>query len=175
LVQRIDRLLDSRAHTGNCEPNHKTNPAWYGLWFVDKLVGEALDRFVSLFDVILGTGELPEDWRRFRQALTQCRRHQIPLSVQLVPAGQLVGADWWIGSHCPRCRAPQDSQSLACSICGRQGKCHPAIRRKAIGFRPFSKLESLVGRTKADQLLKQWARNTTDSDHRSGHEQRDEP
>jgi hypothetical protein len=168
LVRRIESsIADSPSRTWFCEPYHRTDPAWYGLWFADKLEGDSLDRFGTRFDEVLGTGCVPGDWRRFSQALTQCRGSRGTLSVQFVPAGRVTGTDWWIGPYCPRCRAPQDSHARQCSICGRQGQCHPPIRRKAIGHRPFVKIESLVGPAKADQLVKHWAQNKTRLEARS--------
>jgi len=134
----------------------KTQPAWYGLWLPDKLEGESLEFVAAMFDQLLKCEAIPSDWCRFQRALAQCRNHHRSLSVELVPVGRVENGDWWTGPYCSHCQAPQGGESHRCVHCGRTGGCHPPIRRKVMGRRPFVELESLMGEENARRIRDRW-------------------
>lgn len=156
MVERLESEVEAiRGEFPSSDFPRKTHPAWYGLWSIDKLEGSPLELVRRVFAKLVGRGNAPHDWLRFEQVLRQCGEQKWPLSIQLVPAGKAERIDWWIGPYCPDCRAPHDGSDgiQKCPVCGRRGRAHPAIRRKVVGWRPFVKLDSLIGPENARRLL----------------------
>ncbi len=168
LVQRLDEIIarhrEEISSRGDFRPTH---PAWYGLWSADKLEGKSLELLSGIFDQLVENATATPDWQRFQKALVHCRDRNLPLSLQLVPAGRAEGTDWTIGPYCPDCRSPVGVGIQRCNGCGRVGHGHPAVRRKVMGRRPFSPLDSLVGAARARELLVQLAETRVTSSSRS--------
>jgi len=154
MVKRLEVILAAhRDELTKLSDIRSTKPAWYGLWSADKLDGQWRNSISEIFDRLVARGEVPTDWRRFAQALTICCAQNWPLTVQFIPAGRVAGHAWTVGPYCPDCRAPMDGKIRACTSCGRRGRGHPAIRRKALGHRPFVPLDTLVGDARSRELV----------------------
>lgn len=149
--------LDELAPADESTNRRKTGRAWYRLFAADKLDGEALQAISTLFDSLAIRVALPEDWRRFRVAVSRCTANRAAMAIQFVPAGMVVDNEWSIGPYCPDCLAVQAEAEKQCANCGRSGRPHPTLKRKSLGNRPFVELETLVGPAQATQLVRRWS------------------
>ena len=75
-------------------------------------------------------------------ALDVCVKYQVRLDIGLYPAGFSDGLTWQIDSHCPDCKATQETNQ--CGECGRQGAPSPVRKRKVMGRRPYVRFDELL-------------------------------
>jgi hypothetical protein len=120
--------------------------SWYGWWIHSPLVAKQLAYLASVFRELASAGAFAEhpSLAEFTAALERCVKNGLLMSVQLFPAGEVVGTQWNLRPHCPVCRAPWVKEGGVCAMCGQSR--HPASekKRKARGTRPYRPLEELT-------------------------------
>jgi hypothetical protein len=95
------------------------------------------------------------DSRQFLQAIRRCRRHELSLHVELVPAGFSDGLHWRLQPHCQVCKQTWLDPLQSCLICGADGKYQNEIKLKVLGLRPYLKLAEMIGLAETKRILEQ--------------------
>ncbi|QDU29734.1 hypothetical protein ETAA8_48490 [Anatilimnocola aggregata] len=124
----------------------RTTIAWYGLWMPSPLTLAQVECLVARFASVTASPEWSDDLslREFAAALQTCADNQLPLSVQLYPAGQIDGPWWNLVAHCDKCRAPWQSIAGKCGMCGLARCPADGKKRRVRGTRPYRPIEQLT-------------------------------
>lgn len=136
---------------------------WYRLWSSSPLSGARLEAAWNAAWELQQAGILGGDeWSRWVCGLDLARRRQLPVWVELLPAGYSDGLTWWLPSRCQECgsswRSPQRS---LCQACGCRGSYRAEQRRKVLGRRPYLRLVDVLGRESAERLWRVAASGTS--------------
>ena len=134
-----------------------TKPKWHAMWLQRYPLPDQLsniEKFVQKLNE--ATCDSYQDWVIFAAAIARCRKHNLKLFMDLVPAGFSDGVYWSIGPYCPECMHAQDETDNNCFVCGRFGKPHPIKKRRSKGLRPYLRLMQLVGSKTTGELLNKY-------------------
>jgi hypothetical protein len=132
-----------------------TRPRWYGIWLHSPLWDEALFMAWLILDAS------PIEDRRCKSAVLELKaglniafNAGARLHVRLFPRGRVIGGQWVLIPHCPRCNAEwSDTRASQCAVCGYVGHPAPETKRLARGKRPYFPLDRLLGEKQAADFL----------------------
>ena len=136
-----------------------TDPHWYGLW-VSPTIGKlelewlhaSLTHAIKL--VAISDCESNGGLRDFHRVVAGCLEHGLALDVEAMPRGNSDGLFWTLAPFCDRCRSTRPlGKKFACSVCGKPGGGHPAIKRKVRGLRPFVDLAIVLGKEGVEPFM----------------------
>ena len=146
------RLLDTLI-----EPNGaSTTPSWYSLWLDSQPARMAIESQRELWCRYLASNAPPAilGLHDYLAALDQALAHDIPLRVQLYPAGRCAERRWIVAAHCGRCIAPwPEARRQQCRVCGQVGGRQPERTRRRMGTRPFRALREFLSSKQIVELL----------------------
>ena len=130
----------------------QTKPVWYGIWIpeVPSLEQRRMQSEVMrLLQSQIPDQDFTESWRLFAAALDASIISDIPIEIQLLPAGMRDNVHWTIPAHCRNCHGPVEPvikmDSYRCQICGIQKQPLPPQRRFVKGKRPYWEINRFLG------------------------------
>jgi hypothetical protein len=155
LMADIERILTSKEIGQRYEVLFSpTQPRWYGLWVQSPLGQEHCSLVNELFEALQGQVADQQGVHEMRAGLRAALNANLPLHVELFPAGRVEGTAWRLALHCPRCKAPWGEPTTGeCRVCGYEGRHAPEKKRKARGPRPYFPLDRLLGENTATEFL----------------------
>ena len=149
--EAIERGIDMEAK----RDDFGTQPRWYGIWLESPLWAE------RLFQAWLILNASPIEDGRSKTAVQQLKaglniafNAGARLHVRLFPRGRVIGGQWELVPHCPRCKAEWcNTRAGQCAVCNYAGHPAPELKRMARGKRPYFPLDRLLGETQAAEFL----------------------
>lgn len=177
LSDRIERAIAELAITPQLDQHFPaTNPNWYRLWTQPVPSSVQLQLIEAIFKHVVacqsgrpeesGLHQAPtnqstskpnlSELERFSMAVTACRKNELPLHLELVPAGHSDGQHWTIAPHCRICKASVAKGSDRCRVCRVKGQRQNAIKLKVLGLRPYLHLHSVLGKSATQELLQRF-------------------
>jgi len=177
LSDRIERAIAELGITPQLDQYFPaTNPNWYRLWIQPVPSSVQLQLIEAIFiRVVACQSQRPgesglhqaathhstgkpnlSELDRFSMAVTACRKNELPLHLELVPAGHSDGQHWTIEPHCKICKASSAKGSDRCRVCGAKGQRQNAIKLKVLGLRPYLHLHSVFGKSATRELLQRF-------------------
>ena len=147
----------------------RTKSAWHSMWMCDCFNTKQIQVAHEVFSRITDErNSICTSIRNFVQALSQCQQNPtLSLKVKLIPRGIKFPNEWRILPFCSRCKATGQDPEVAknsdikhhhCETCGHIGLCHPAIKRKPRGDRPYWELVRLLGKNDTIELIRRYKR-----------------
>jgi hypothetical protein len=132
-----------------------TQPRWYGIWLESPLWPELLFQVWRILDASpIEDRPCKTAVQELMEALDTAYNAGARLHVRLFPRGRVIGSQWHLVPHCPRCQAEwTDAAARQCAVCGRVGHPAPETKRMARGKRPYFPLDRLLGEQKAAEFL----------------------
>ncbi|WP_425613440.1 hypothetical protein NA78x_003272 [Anatilimnocola sp. NA78] len=119
---------------------------WYSWWITSPLRAPQIVFLARQFRLLSSRPQwlANQPLHEFTAALNACEQHQLSLSVQLYPAGEIDGPWWLLDPHCAVCRAPWQTEEGKCRMCGQSR--HPAASKKrhVRGSRPYRPIEQII-------------------------------
>ena len=157
VVQRTDCFISNYLEKfRTLFPDNLQN--WFGLWQNSRFVGPRLAFLIPLFEQLQSLPGACEEYlqevQKLVSASVQAEEADLPIHFELVPAGCSDGLHWEIHSHCRNCKFPKSNAK--CRNCGDNTKEIAKKKSKVLGHRPYLRLVDIVGRPRAEQLVREY-------------------
>jgi hypothetical protein len=170
---RVENPYRDRLSGTTASKENDTSSLWVRLWQhripnADQLalIQAALQRVLEFIDVSFKQSEASaaniHSREPFRRDLVQLiravqisRQHQLPLHLELVPAGFSDGQHWRLYAHCQICKEDWLDRRKLCRNCGADGRYQNEIKLKVLGLRPYLRLAEIIGRGEVERVLQE--------------------
>ena len=143
----------------------ETEPSWHGLWMKPIGSHKQLMFLRLVLESVLEcqhqlVGFVPSCWQYFHQAISNAINNDLMLRVDVYPSGEVVENNWFVDSHCPRCKISdgksEGSPLKNCTVCGYDGTKEPRRKRFVRGKRPYWEIVRFLGIEQTRELLSRY-------------------